>query len=300
MVIALKISLKKSMKMNNDINGIIVVNKDKGMTSRDVINVLNKIFQTKKIGHTGTLDPIASGVLVVCLGKYTKLVDLITAYDKEYIAQFSFGYETDTLDSTGNITKQDNKVIAYDELVKTLNNFIGDYEQTVPIYSAVKIKGKKLYQYARKNIEVELPKRTVTINNIELLAFKNNQAKIKVSVSKGTYIRSLIRDIAHELNTYATMTSLIRTKQGNFSLEDSYTLEDIKNKRYQILKVTDIFDYPVIELDDELYFKVKNGQKVKLDCTQEKVILTFKKHVIAIYELNDNIYQMAIFLATNI
>ena len=143
------------MKMNS-INGILVVNKKDGMTSRDVINKLNKIFNTKKIGHTGTLDPIAEGVLVTCIGSYTKLVDMLTSMEKEYIAEFEFGYETDTLDYTGTKLNDNNKNISKEELVNVLNSFVGKYNQQVPKYSAVKINGKKLYEYARDNIEIDL------------------------------------------------------------------------------------------------------------------------------------------------
>ena len=146
-------------------NGILVVNKPAGYTSRDVVNLLNKTFETKKIGHTGTLDPLATGVLVVCLGKYTKLVDKITCYDKEYIATCILGIETDTLDNTGKILNTMQTHITKNQIETTLNKFIGSYEQEVPKYSAIKINGKKLYEYARENIEVKLPKRNVIINN---------------------------------------------------------------------------------------------------------------------------------------
>ena len=138
-------------------NGIIVVNKPKGITSRDVVNKVCKILNTKKVGHTGTLDPIASGTLVLCIGNATKLVEELTSYDKEYIATVKLGVLTDTLDTTGKVLKRQNTELKKEELIKTLNSFIGTYEQEVPIYSAVKINGKKLYEYARCNIDVTLP-----------------------------------------------------------------------------------------------------------------------------------------------
>lgn len=176
----------------NNIDGIIVVNKNAGMTSRDVVNVLCKIFNTKKIGHTGTLDPIATGVLVIAIGKYTKLVDKITSLDKEYIAKVKLGIKTDTLDITGNILEKRKCNVYKEALINTLNSFVGSYNQVVPKYSAIKINGKKLYEYARRNIEINLPSRKVEIKNIELLEFNNDSFTFKTKVSKGTYIRSLI------------------------------------------------------------------------------------------------------------
>ena len=148
---------------------IIIINKQKGLTSRDVVNKACKILNTKKIGHTGTLDPIATGVLVLCCGKATKLVELLTCDDKEYIATVKLGILTDTLDVDGNIIKKENVNLDKHDLIDTLNSFIGEYEQEVPIYSAVKIKGKKLYEYARENKDVILPKRLVKIKSIKLL-----------------------------------------------------------------------------------------------------------------------------------
>ena len=150
-------------------NGIIIVNKEKDYTSRDVVNIISKTLGTKKVGHTGTLDPLATGVLVVTIGKCTKLTDYLTSTYKEYIADFELGYLTDTLDNTGVILKTSNIKPSKEEIIKTINNFKKEYNQQVPIYSAVKINGKKLYDYARNNIEVELPSRLVDIKEIEIL-----------------------------------------------------------------------------------------------------------------------------------
>ena len=221
------------MKTNN-MQGAIIVNKAPNMTSRDVINILNKKFNTKSIGHTGTLDPIAEGVLVCLIGKYTKLTDILINHDKEYIASFKLGILTDTLDITGKILKEEKINLTKEENQKTILSFKGTYNQEVPIYSAVKINGKKLYEYARNNEEITLPKREVNIYDIELLNIDNECLTIKTKVSKGTYIRSLIRDIGLKLNTNATMTKLIRTKLDKFTIEESYTLEDIQNDNYKI------------------------------------------------------------------
>lgn len=276
-------------------NGSLVVNKDKDMTSRDVVNIISRKFNTKKVGHTGTLDPIASGVLVVAIGKYTKLVDIITSEKKEYIATMKLGELTDTLDTTGIVLDKKDYNFSKDELLKVLESFKTTYLQEVPKYSAVKINGKKLYEYARNNIDIELPKREVTIYDIELLEYNNDSVKFRCEVSKGTYIRSLIRDIASKLNTYASMSDLIRTKQGIFDINNSYTLEDINNDKYILLTYKDIFmKYKHIELNDEEYFKVSNGQKMKFNADESIIILTYKNEYIAMYEKDNELYRIKV------
>ena len=221
-------------------DGIIVVNKPKGITSRDVVNKACKLLNTKKIGHTGTLDPIATGVLVLCVGKATKLVEVLTKNDKEYIATVKLGILTDTLDTDGTIIEKKQASLDKNELENVLKSFIGMYNQEVPIYSAVKINGKKLYEYAREKKEVMLPKRMVEIKDIKLLELNNNYYKFKVSVSKGTYIRSLIKDINKKLGILGVMSDLIRTRQGKFLINDSYSLEDMENNNYNVLTITDV------------------------------------------------------------
>lgn len=275
-------------------NLILIINKDKGYTSRDVVNLLTKILNNKKIGHTGTLDPIATGVLVCVTGKYTKLVDLITSLNKEYIAEIKLGIKTDTLDIMGNAIEEKN-IYEYSkkEIIDVLNSFRGTYKQTVPKYSAVSIGGKRLYEYARNNEEVKLPKRDVTINYIELLDYHADIIKFKVNVSKGTYIRSLIQDICDKLNTIGCMSSLIRTKQGSFLIENSYTLDDIKNNNYETLNIEDVLDLNTIELDDRLYNKVINGNKLELEYNG---FILFKKNNIdiALYYFENSIGRLKI------
>ena len=246
-------------------NGIIIINKEKDYTSRDIVNIACKKLNTKKVGHTGTLDPMATGVLVLCIGNATKLVDVITSYDKEYIVEVELGTLTDTLDITGNIIKDLDCIIEKEKIEKCLKSFVGFYNQEVPIYSAVKINGKKLYEYARNNEEVTLPSRKVEIKELELLDFriyKNSKTilKLRCLVSKGTYIRSLIRDIAFKLNTVGTMSSLCRTKQGEFNLSEAISLENLENNNYKIYEIEDILNnfYTVI-IDNYLEKKIKNG-----------------------------------------
>ena len=214
-------------------DNIIVVNKDKDYTSRDVVNVIGKIFNTKKVGHTGTLDPLATGVLIVCMNKALKVVDLITASDKEYIAKVVLGIDTDTLDIIGNIINECKTDVNVDMVKSVLNSFVGKSIQEVPKYSAVKVNGKKLYEYARNGIDVELPKSEIQIFDIELISDidivdGHQEFSFRVKVSKGTYIRSLIRDIGVKLGCFACMKELTRTKQGKFSIYESYTLNDIR------------------------------------------------------------------------
>ena len=209
-------------------NGIIVVNKEKDLTSRDVVNKIRHIFNTKKVGHTGTLDPMATGVLVVALGTSLKIVDHITSLDKEYIAKVKLGINTDTLDITGTTLETKEVNVTNEDIDRVLREFPQDYDMEVPIYSAVKVNGKKLYEYARNNIPVELPHHMVKVYSLERISdIKDNSFYIKCHVSKGTYIRSLIRDICKNLNTIGVMEELERTKQGKFTIEESYTLDDM-------------------------------------------------------------------------
>lgn len=278
-------------------DALLIVNKGKNKTSRDVVNELNHIFNTKKIGHTGTLDPLATGVLVCLIGKYTKLVNLITSYDKEYIAEIKLGIKTDTGDITGNIISTDNSNVSVDMIKEVFANFPKVYNQEVPIYSAVKINGKKLYDYARSNIPVNLPKREVHIYSLKLLSYENNIITFKTKVSKGTYIRSLINDLTNYLNTVGTMNNLIRTKQGYFNITDSYTIEDIKNGNYKILNIKDFLNYPVIELPDTLIKKVSNGSSIPNSFNiKDKVIFTYQNQDIAIYEVNNEYLKPFIIL----
>lgn len=273
-------------------DGILIVNKPKGFTSRDVVNKVSKILKTKKIGHTGTLDPIASGVLVLTIGKATKLSEVLTSFEKKYIATAILGVCTETLDTEGKILKEENTYITKEEVNKVLKSFIKTYNQEVPIYSAVKIDGKKLYEYARNKEEVILPSREVTIKDIELLDIKyeNNKTIIKFSclVSKGTYIRSLIRDIANNLNTFGIMSDLIRIKQGDFDITQSYTIEQIENNNFKMISLEECLkDYFTITMDTELEFKVKNG--VVLDDIYNKDYVLYKsKNILALYKKEGN------------
>lgn len=271
-------------------NGILIIDKPKGITSRDVVNNVVKRFNTKKVGHTGTLDPIATGVLVVCVGSATKLVDELTSHDKEYIASVELGTLTDTLDNTGNKISEEKCNKTKEEIIDALNSFKGKYMQEVPIYSAVKINGKKLYEYARENIDIELPKREVEISNIELVSDieyidDKTYFSFKCSVSKGTYIRSLIRDIAHKLNTVGIMTDLRRIRQGKFNIENSVNIDNINEN--SLIDIVDGLDYKKIELTKTQEKEVLNGAIIDNIYDSDEVLFIKDSEAIALYKKYD-------------
>ena len=276
--------------------GIIVVNKPKGITSFDVIRKLKKILKTKKIGHTGTLDPLATGVMLMCVGKATKLASDLEAKDKVYIADFDIGYATDTYDIEGKKIAENIIEVSKENLEQSIKKFIGNIKQVPPMYSAIKIDGNKLYHLARKGIEVERPERDVTIEYINLLDFKDNKAKIETKVSKGCYIRSLIYDIGQDLGTYATMTALQRKQVGDYSLEDSYSLEQIEemvlNNDFKFLKtVEEIFSYDKYSLQTEkelTLYKNGNTVKIKENLENKKYRIYFQDEFIGLANVENN------------
>ena len=272
-------------------NGILIVNKPKNYTSRDIVNIISKKLNTKKVGHTGTLDPIAEGVLVVPIGRALKISELLTSEKKEYIAKVILGYETDMLDITGKEIKRNIPNVDKDKLIEVLNSFIGKYNQEVPMYSAVKVNGRKLYEYARSNIQITPPSKIVEIYSISLLEgpiYKDDTVEftMKCEVSKGTYIRSLIRDIAYKLSTYGTMKELIRTKQGSFLLEDAFTLEDIQKDNYKSLSIKEALpNIKITKIDDKTLKQVKNGMVLDKFFEEEISLLVDKDgREIAIYK----------------
>ena len=277
--------------------GILLLDKEQNKTSRDMVNELNHIFDMKKIGHTGTLDPLATGVLVMCIGKYTKLVDMLSSLKKEYVAQIKLGIMTDTLDITGNILKEESFIPPTDdEIKKVLNSLKGKIIQTIPKYSAKKINGKKLYEYARNGEDIVLPQNEIEVYNISLLDNSNGIITIKAEVSKGTYIRSLIEMICERLGIIGTMSSLVRTKQGKFSIEDAYSIDEVKKGLYKILKAKDVLEYPVYDLSDIEYNKVKNGNKISIKIESNYVILLYNNEEVAIYEKDNDLYKAKIML----
>ena len=278
-------------------NGFLIINKPLRYTSRDIVNIVGKSLGTKKIGHTGTLDPNASGVMIFAIGKALKLCELIKEHSKEYIAEVILGIETDTLDTDTNATilKEENVNINDEKIYNVVNSFKGKYLQEVPIYSAVKVNGKKLYEYARSNIPVDLPKKEVNINDIEIsdkIIHKDGKVyfNIKTNVSSGTYIRALVRDIGKKIGVPSVMNNLIRTSVDKFNITDSYTLDDIQNGNYKLISITDMFyDIPVVKVDDELAFKVKNGVILdKFFDSEMAFIIDKDNNLLALYKNSDN------------
>lgn len=249
-------------------NEIILINKPKGYTSRDIVNIVSKKLNTKKVGHFGTLDPLADGLLIIGTGSYTKLGNFLKDDTKEYIAEVLIGVSTDTYDTEGTILeKLEDVSITKEEIENILKLFQKTYNQEVPIYSATKVNGKKLYEYARSGKKVELPKKEVTIYDIELIDLYekegNKYFSFEAKVSKGTYIRSLINDISKELDIPLCMSALTRTKQDKFYLKDANTIENIKNKKYKSLNIRDVLDIEEKEIPLELEKKILNGSKIE-------------------------------------
>ena len=211
-------------------NGIIIINKPKSFTSFDVIAVLRRLLNQRKIGHMGTLDPMATGVLPILLGDSAKFQIYCTNHNKTYIADLKFGITTDTLDITGNVLSETKSNVNREELQKVLRTFVGEIFQVPPMFSAIKIKGQKLCDLARKGVEIKREKRKITIYSIKLIDFneENQTAKIEVECSKGTYIRTLCDDIGQKLSVGAVLTELRRTKSNGFDISESISLDDIK------------------------------------------------------------------------
>ena len=272
-----------------EFSGVIVINKNSGPTSFDIVNDVSHIFGIKKVGHTGTLDPLAEGILIIAIGKATKIVELLTSKDKEYIAEVKLGFCTDSYDTDGVIL---NKCSIPDNLdiSNVLNSFKKTYMQEVPIYSAVKVNGKKLYEYARSGKNVTLTKKEVTIKEIELISKNSSSFTFRTLVTKGCYIRSLIQDISKELGVYATMSRLIRTKQGVVSIDKSNTINDLLNNNYKILSIEECLDYPIVIIDNDDKFKVSNGVRLenKWNIKDRVIFKDSNNRLLGIYEVRDN------------
>lgn len=264
----------------NEKDGIILVNKPKGYTSHDIVSIAKKVLN-EKVGHTGTLDPNATGVLPLLIGKGTKLSKYLINHDKEYVATIKLGEMTDTADSEGKIIKKEDvrEEIFNEEVVNhILKFFIGKQTQIPPMYSAIKLNGKKLYEYARKGIEVEVKPRNIEIYNIALEKLNKEKLEIifRVNCSKGTYIRSLCEDIAKELGTIGYMKELQRTKAGDFYIEDCVSVEDLKENYEVILK-------KIISFEKFL----KNAEKINMKNNKMKLLLNGVKLNV---DLKDGIY----------
>ncbi|MDF9867378.1 tRNA pseudouridine55 synthase [Bacilli bacterium PM5-3] len=271
-------------------NGIVLVNKEKNMSSHDVVARLRRILKTKKVGHCGTLDPMATGVLVCLINKATKLSNYLVLDKKRYIATFKLGQATTTQDLEGEVVDKKEYQYEYndDDILKILEDFKGVQMQIPSIYSAIKVNGKKLYEYARNNEKVEIPQREINILNLELLSFEDDLITIDVECSSGTYIRSLCFDIAKKLGYPGVLVSLNRIESGVFKLEDSYTLNDIENNEYKYISMKDALSgYKMIDIDETMYNDVKNGKALNIE-VDEKFVVLYQGDVQAIYDRSSN------------
>ncbi|MBR0277001.1 MAG: tRNA pseudouridine(55) synthase TruB [Clostridia bacterium] len=247
-------------------DGIINVYKSAGMTSFDVVYRIRKIAGTKKVGHTGTLDPDAEGVLPICINRGTKAAGMLTMSDKRYTAEFKLGITTDTQDIGGKVLRECNFNISESELINTIGKFVGEIEQVPPMFSAIKVNGKKLYDLARKGVSVKREPRKIKIYDIKLLYFDGVIFKIDIKCSKGTYIRTLGNDIGEKLGCGAVMTKLVRTQSSIFKIEKAVKLENLTSSNFNnyVTMVDELFDYEKIIVKGEDLKRVLNGNPVTL------------------------------------
>lgn len=273
--------------------GFLNIYKPKGITSHDVIHKLRKALKIKKIGHAGTLDPLAEGVLPVAISYATKLIDFLPE-DKEYIADFKFGYTSLSYDAETELEKFSDKTATLEDVENILLEFFGDIKQKPPIYSAIKVGGQKLYELARNGVsEVEVPERTINVSKIELVNFDENSqtGKILIACSKGTYIRSIINDIGQRLGVGAVITSLVRSKSGGMSVENSVSVNDITNvdvaQKY-LINLDKVFNFASVEIDDVELERVKNGNSIRRNISDGFAFIVYNSEIIAFAEISSS------------
>ncbi len=274
--------------------GFLNVYKPKGITSHDVVSRLRRVTKIKQIGHTGTLDPFATGVLPICIGKATRLIEFLED-DKEYLATVQFGKNTQTYDLEGEITETFDKKISQEELEKALELFRGEIFQLPPIYSAIKVNGKKLYEYARKGEDVKIEPRKVFISKLELKSFDADEqsAKLLIACSKGTYIRSIAYDLGREMSCGGHLIALERTKAGKFLIGDTTSLdefEDILDVQQKLVNPLDVMPLSVYELSENEVKKVQHGMSIycdKFNC-EDIVFLIYSGKIYAIGKIEQN------------
>lgn len=273
--------------------GFLNIYKPVGMTSHDVVATLRRVTKIKQIGHTGTLDPFAEGVLPICVGKATRLIEYLQD-DKEYLATVQFGASTNTFDLDGEKTSVSGKKVTKSQVEEALKAFSGEISQLPPIFSAIKVKGKKLYEYARKGEEVEIHPRKVVIENIELKEFdeENQQAQILIKCSKGTYIRSIANDLGQNLGCGGYLVKLIRTQAGSFRVEDSFQLDTVEVEK-NFVNPLDVLNLPKIAVKDKDLTKIKNGMPIEFSPRED---IKFGNFVILVY---NNVEICAVGVADN-
>ncbi len=272
--------------------GFLNVYKPKGKTSHDVVAILRRVTKVKQIGHTGTLDPFAEGVLPICIGKATRLIEYLKD-DKAYVATVQLGKSTTTYDTEGEVVNVSDKKIGLTEIEPELNKFRGEIEQLPPIYSAIKVNGKKLYEYARKGEEVEIKPRKVTINELKVVNFdfETQQLELYIDCSKGTYIRSIANDLGEALGVYGHLIKLVRVKAGSFLIENSIKLDELDSKEIvdaNLIYPLEYLEYPRYEISESEKAKVANGNSLNLNCEDGLILLTCGETLAAVAEILDN------------
>lgn len=256
--------MSRKQESNDAVSGVIVINKHEGVTSYRIVQILRKLYSTRKVGHTGTLDPMATGVLPVLVGRAVKAADFIVAEDKEYIAEMTLGVTTDTEDITGEVLTESSDIPEEESVLEACKSFVGDILQIPPMYSAIKIDGQKLVDMAREGIVVERKPRPVSIRSVEAEKLSEKVYRLRVVCSKGTYIRTLCADIGKKLGCGAVMSALVRKRSGAFDISHSYTLEQIENmtqeQREKIVAPTETLfgDKPFVDVND-FYAKLVRG-----------------------------------------
>ena len=274
-------------------DGIILINKEEKYTSQDVCNVIKKIFNTSKVGHCGTLDPFATGLMIIGINQGTKILRFLENSKKKYLATIKFGASTDTYDKDGKIIATSIiRKLTINELNLVIKQFLGEQEQIPPIYSAIKVGGKKLYEYARKNKSVDIPKRKIFIYDIKIIYYDIETLKLEIECSKGTYIRSLANDLSHKLGMEGHLKNLCRTKVDNFDIKESIKLEELKNKKNNVIKISDALSFTKIVIESNDLKKVINGVKMNFDFDDKYVLCMDKdQNPIAIYEKEENYFK---------
>ncbi len=268
-------------------DGLILLNKDQEMTSHDLVNIVRRQINQKRVGHTGTLDPNATGLMMIAVGKSTKLVQYLQSDSKEYILEMKLGVLTDTLDIWGSVVREEEFSKPTEaEFKAVLLSFLGKQMQTPPMYSAIKHKGKKLYELAREGKTIEVPQREIEIYEIELLDYEES-IKIKVSCSSGTYIRTLCLDIAESLGTIGTMTSLVRTKIGDFTIDQANSIDQLKNNDFKVISAEQaLTKFPKVEYFD--LSDIENGRKIQIKTPHDLVLIEVSGKLMAFYERIEN------------
>ena len=270
-------------------SGIILINKPKGISSNKVVNIVKATLHAKKCGHLGTLDLEGEGLLPITVNSATKLFDYFLKKDKTYEANFVFGYETDTLDTSGKIVKTKEVNFTESELKEAVKGMIGKYEQMPPMYSAKKVGGKVAYVEARKGQEVNLSPKEVEITSFKILGkVGENTYRFEISCSSGTYIRSIARDLAYHLGTYGSMQCILRTRCGGFYLKDAVTLEELKDGKFKLISADCVFNYEKLDLNDDEFFRIENGQTLRKEVLDGKYKLYNSSTFLGIGECFNN------------